>query len=106
MTPAIERDDAPHWRTADRSSALRMLGEWAAHGWLRELDRAFAGFVDRHLARPSPLLLVGAALASHQLGRGHVCLDLAAALVDSRFVLSLPPQDDDAAPAGVDGARP
>ena len=80
MTPATAIDDTAHWLTADRQRTLRMLATWADHGWLRELDRAFAEFLDRHLARPSPLLLVGAALASHQLGRGHVCLDLAAAL--------------------------
>ncbi len=105
MTPATAIDDTAHWLTADRQRTLRMLATWADHGWLRELDRAFAEFLDRHLARPSPLLLVGAALASHQLGRGHVCLDLAAALGDPRFVLSLPPQDDDAAPPD-DGSTP
>ncbi|MGO3217699.1 MAG: exodeoxyribonuclease V subunit alpha, partial [Halomonas sp.] len=37
----------------------------------------------------------GAALASHQLGRGHVCLDVAATLEAPDFALSLPPEGDD-----------
>src|SRR5690606_37143639 len=40
-----------------------------------------------------PLLLLAAALASHQLGRGHVCLDLQATLTDAAEALALPPED-------------
>ncbi|EPC01651.1 hypothetical protein L861_15310, partial [Litchfieldella anticariensis FP35 = DSM 16096] len=36
-----------------------------------------------------------AALASHQLGRGHVCLDLAQTLAAPDLALSLPPEGDD-----------
>ena len=39
-------------------------------------------------------MLLAAVLASHQLGRGHICLDLRAALADPDGVLSLPPEGD------------
>lgn len=72
-----------------------LLSRWAERGWLRPLDRAFAEFLRGEAPDAHPLLLLAAALASHQLGRGHVCLDLAAALADARFALSLPPEGDD-----------
>jgi len=70
---------------------LKLLGQWVEQGWLRTLDRAFAGFLHEQVPDAPPLLLLGAALASHQLGRGHVCLDLHAALSDPDRTLSLPP---------------
>lgn len=73
---------------------LELIGRWAERGWLRELDRAFATFLVERAADAHPLLILAAALASHQLGRGHVCLDLQATLADSRFALSLPPEGD------------
>ena len=33
-----------------------------------------------------------AALASHQLGRGHICLDLEALILEPEKTLSLPPE--------------
>lgn len=79
------------------ASLLHTVERWTAHGWLRSLDQALVLFL--HGLDPSapPLVLLAAALASHQLGRGHVCLDLQAALDNSRFALSLPP---DTAPQG------
>ena len=59
-----------------------LLVRWAEVGWLRALDAAFARFLARELSDASPLLLLAAALASHQLGRGHACLDLADTLAD------------------------
>ncbi|KAF1070662.1 MAG: RecBCD enzyme subunit RecD [Pseudomonas citronellolis] len=73
---------------------LDLIGRWAERGWLRELDRAFAAFLIEQVSDVDPLLILAAALASHQLGRGHVCLDLDATLADSRFALSLPPEGD------------
>ncbi|MCA1790641.1 MAG: exodeoxyribonuclease V subunit alpha [Thioalkalivibrio sp.] len=70
---------------------LALLGQWVEQGWLRALDCAFAGFLHEQIPDASPLLLLGAALASHQLGRGHVCLDLEAVLADPDRTLSLPP---------------
>ncbi|MDF3932670.1 exodeoxyribonuclease V subunit alpha [Pseudomonas citronellolis] len=77
-----------------REALLELLGQWAGRGWLRELDRAFAAFLLEQAPDAEPLLVLAAALASHQLGRGHVCLDLAATLADSRFALSLPPDGE------------
>ena len=86
---------------ASTANLLHTLERWAAHGWLRSLDEALVLFLHELDPAASPLVLLAAALASHQLGRGHVCLDLQATLADSRFVLSLPP---DAHPG--DGAAP
>jgi exodeoxyribonuclease V alpha subunit len=69
-----------------------LIARWAARGWLRPLDAAFAGLLRREVPDANPWLILAAALASHQLGRGHVCLDLAAALEDPGFALSLPPE--------------
>lgn len=82
--------------TATTAELLTLLDTWAERGWLRTLDSAFAAFLVREAPDAHPLLVLGAALASHQLGRGHVCLDLAAALQDARFALSLPPEGDGA----------
>ncbi|WP_250510956.1 exodeoxyribonuclease V subunit alpha [Caballeronia sp. GACF4] len=68
-----------------------LLDAWVKRGWLREVDAAFARFLAREAADAHGLLILAAALASHQLGRGHACLDLAATLADPGFVLSLPP---------------
>jgi len=79
---------------AARESATRMLAlldRWVERGWLRTLDAAFARFLWTEAPEAAPLLLLAAALASHQLGRGHVCLDLKATLDDPAFALSLPP---------------
>ncbi|PWV75822.1 DNA helicase/exodeoxyribonuclease V alpha subunit [Halomonas sp. A11-A] len=71
-----------------------LLDRWVARGWLRALDRAFAAFLAREVPdAPAPLLLA-AALASHQLGRGHVCLDLERTLAEPDLALSLPPEGD------------
>jgi exodeoxyribonuclease V alpha subunit len=61
-------------------------------GWLRPLDRAFAHFLGQEVPDATPLALLAAALASHQLGRGHACLDLGATLRNPGFALSLPPE--------------
>ncbi|WP_207002113.1 exodeoxyribonuclease V subunit alpha [Trinickia mobilis] len=76
---------------ADAQPMLGMLDDWVEHSWLRALDAAFARFLTREAPDAAPLLILGAALASHQLGRGHACLDLRATLDDPAFALSLPP---------------
>jgi exodeoxyribonuclease V alpha subunit len=81
-------------QNAARETASQMLGvldNWVERGWLRTLDAAFARFLCSEAPHSPPLLLLAAALASHQLGRGHVCLDLKATLDDPAFALSLPP---------------
>ncbi len=70
-----------------------VLEAWVDVGWLRPLDGAFAEFLKAQQPdTPEPVLLV-AALASHQLGRGHICLDLDALLSEPEKTLSLPPED-------------
>ncbi|MBV6290054.1 exodeoxyribonuclease V subunit alpha [Pseudomonas aegrilactucae] len=73
---------------------LTLLDRWVERGWLRALDRAFVGFLQERDPHADPLVLLAAALASHQLGHGHVCLDLAQTLAEPDFALSLPPEGD------------
>jgi len=76
---------------------LAQLRAWVDAGWLRELDHVFAAFLTREAPDADPMLLLAAALASHQLGRGHACLDLEAVLRDPAQALALPPDEDDLA---------
>lgn len=76
----------------DNRSLLTLLDRWQSAGWLRPLDRALAGFLLEQAPDCPPLVLLAAALVSHQLGHGHVCLDLAATLQAPDFALSLPPE--------------
>lgn len=71
---------------------LALLNDWADRGWLRALDAAFARFLAQEVPDAPVPALLAAALASHQLGRGHACLDLAATLQDPALALSLPPE--------------
>ncbi|MGE5492924.1 MAG: exodeoxyribonuclease V subunit alpha [Actinomycetota bacterium] len=71
-----------------------LLAAWVERGWLRPLDQAMAHLLRDLFPECLPLVLLGAALASHQLGRGHVCLDLQAALAAPDLTLSLPPEND------------
>jgi len=85
----------------DAAGLLTLLDAWVERGWLRALDRALAGFFAELDEQCPPLALLAAALASHQLGHGHVCLDLAATLASPDFALSLPPEGEDAARASL-----
>ncbi|MDO9109593.1 MAG: exodeoxyribonuclease V subunit alpha, partial [Desulfatirhabdiaceae bacterium] len=67
---------------------------WWERGWIRSLELAFARFLKEQQPSTSDLVLLAAVLASHQLGRGHICLDLRAALADPEATLSLPPEGD------------
>ncbi|MDI5983358.1 exodeoxyribonuclease V subunit alpha [Halomonas sp. M4R5S39] len=89
------RPDRPHPALSDTAALLALLERWVARGWLRALDRALVVFLQREVPDASAPLLLAAALASHQLGRGHVCLDLAATLAAPDLALSLPPEGDD-----------
>ncbi|WP_397450052.1 exodeoxyribonuclease V subunit alpha [Pseudomonas sp. NA-150] len=73
---------------------LLLLERWVERGWLRALDRAFVAFLSELDPRADSLVLVAAALTSHQLGHGHVCLDLYETLKEPDFALSLPPEGD------------
>src|SRR5690554_7835748 len=104
-------DDAPVNTTAteprkpvDNSQLLAslndtetLLGQWQQAGWIRPLDTGFARLI-RELSEeqgesPQPLVLLLAALTSHQVGRGHVCIDLATLLADAGHTLALPPEE-------------
>ena len=85
----------PHPALSDTAALLLLCERWVSRGWLRDLDLALVRFLDRETHNAPPLLLLGAALASHQLGRGHVCLDIVATLEAPDFALSLPPEGDD-----------
>lgn len=78
---------------------LAQLQSWVRPGWLREVDLALAKFLAGEAPDAHPLLLLGAALASFQLGRGHAFLDLRAALADASGTLELPPDEGERAPA-------
>lgn len=80
----------------NRAALFELLAAWSERGWLRELDRTLAHFFADLDPQASPLLLLAAALASHQLGQGHVCLDLQTTLADADSALSLPPEGEDA----------
>ncbi|ROQ30633.1 exodeoxyribonuclease V subunit alpha [Gallaecimonas pentaromativorans] len=73
---------------------LELLDAWVERGWLRRIDRALVRWLkELEPSTPEPLLLA-AALCSHQYGRGHICLDLSATLLDADATLSLPPEGD------------
>lgn len=82
------------------SGVMASLRAWVDAGWLREVDHAFAAFVAAEVPQAPERLLLAAALASHQLGRGHVCLDLATLAADANDTLALPPDES----AEVSGA--
>ncbi|WP_296188093.1 exodeoxyribonuclease V subunit alpha [Pseudomonas sp. UBA1879] len=73
---------------------LLLLERWVERGWLRALDKAFVGFLADLDPTADSLVLLAAALTSHQLGHGHVCLDLYETLKEPDFALSLPPEGD------------
>lgn len=73
---------------------LKLLTRWVERGWLRALDKAFVAFLHELAPDDDPLVLLAAALTSHQLGHGHVCLDVLETLKEPDFALSLPPEGD------------
>lgn len=81
----------------------RLLQHWREADWIRPLDVAFARTIRDLCAEqgepPAALPLLLAALVSHQVGRGHVCIDLAMLLDDAVTTLALPP--DEARPASL-----
>lgn len=61
----------------DRPALLALLQEWVAADWLRAVDYALVKLLAELDEQASAPLLLAAALASYQLGQGHLCLDLA-----------------------------
>ncbi len=94
-----ERQEATLEATALQSTAglETLLKHWQAEGWLRALDVQFARLLGELGATDTqpvtPLTLMLAALTSHQVGRGHVCMDLGQLLQDADATLALPPDD-------------
>ncbi|MHA6231422.1 exodeoxyribonuclease V subunit alpha [Pseudomonas fluorescens group sp. PF-69] len=80
---------------ASGTELLHQLDNWVSLGWLRALDRSFATFILEQDPQAKASVLLAAAMTSHQLGRGHSCLDLAATLHAPDFVLSLPPEGEE-----------
>ena len=80
----------------DLTATWNTLARWVEAGWMRSLDLALARFLAKQLAgdepAASPLLVLGIALTSHQVGRGHVCLDISQLCQGPDQVLSLPPE--------------
>ena len=94
--PETRAVDTPDLLTSlDKTVAL--LKQWQQAEWLRPLDVGFARLMcdlsQEQGERPNPLVLLLAALTSHQVGRGHVCIDLANLLADAGSTLSLPPEE-------------
>lgn len=79
---------------AGQEALQGLLQGWVDRGWLRPLDRALVVFLQEQLPAASPTALLLAALTSHQVGRGHVCLDLEATRSDPDRTLSLPPEGE------------
>jgi len=82
---------------------LNVLHSWVTADWIRWLDVEFAEFLYQEAQAASqdvsPLLLLAAALCSHQNGHGHVCLDLELCLKSPDRVLLLPPEHSSHTPA-------
>lgn len=70
------------------------LTAWVEQGWLRDIDLALVQFLHGQAPEARDDALLAAALASHQLGRGHIYLDLARTLGHPDEALSLPPEGD------------
>ncbi|NDG87704.1 MAG: exodeoxyribonuclease V subunit alpha, partial [Gammaproteobacteria bacterium] len=70
---------------------IDLLNDWRRRQWIRPLDLAFSSFLLKECPDAPPLLILSSALLSHQLGRGHVCLDLNATLLGPSEVLHIPP---------------
>lgn len=77
---------------------LELLDQWRVRGWLRDIDVAFVRFLHAEVPDAQAPLLLAAALVSHQLGRGHVCLDLRSTVRAPAETLALPPHQD---PSGL-----
>ncbi|MDH2292538.1 exodeoxyribonuclease V subunit alpha [Cobetia sp. 10Alg 146] len=94
MSDATPLETQQHSAAPDAPTAetlLATLGLWVELGWLRRVDAHLVRFMARHVPEAPARVLLAAALASHQLGRGHVCLSLSRALAEPRATLSLPP---------------
>lgn len=77
---------------ADREGIFQLLNDWLELGWLRALDLSLVKLLAKLDPEAEPLTLLVIALVSHQLGHGHICLDLDSLLRDPDLALLLPPE--------------
>lgn len=100
-TPVIASSRDNRLALQHTDALLEQLNAWQQAGWIRPLDVRFAQLIrdlsDEQGKAPAPLVLLLAALVSHQVGRGHVCVDLATLMADAATTLSLPPEEATAA---------
>ncbi|MFC0445618.1 exodeoxyribonuclease V subunit alpha [Pseudidiomarina halophila] len=71
---------------------MSSLRTWYEHGWLRAIDLSLAEYIYTKLEQDAEPVAVLAALVSHQLGRGHPCLELEQLRADVTATLQLPPE--------------
>lgn len=76
----------------DRAAVLELLNHWLELEWIRPIDSALLQLLAKLDPQAEPLVLLAIALTSHQLGHGHICLDLQALLADPETTLLLPPE--------------
>jgi len=92
-----------HSSLTDNKELLNVLHSWVKADWIRWLDVEFAEFLYQEAQAAtqdvSPLLLLAAALCSHQNGHGHLCLDLELCLQSPDKALLLPPEHSTHTPA-------
>ena len=108
--PAPSSRTAPVTRLTSHDALDGILLQWQEAGWIRPLDREFARLVrtlcQEQDEQPEPLLVLLAALVSHQVGRGHVCLDLNVMLQNPARTLALPPDEAVTRPEALPLATP
>jgi len=75
------------------NKALCAMKDWIEHGWLTQLDLAFAGFLLDQDNSANELVLWAGALVSHQLGRGEVFLDFDKLCAAPGITLAIPDND-------------
>lgn len=92
MDESQDSPEIPVFSLDTRDDLFVLLAHWQQQGWIRALDLELTRLLAELDKNAQPLALLAVALASHQLGRGHICLDLAATLTDPDAMLSLPPE--------------
>ena len=83
-----------HSALLDWAELEALLQRWQARNWIRALDLALGRFLHELQPTDSPLVLLAGVLASHQLGRGHICADIDTLLSAPDTALSLPPDGE------------
>ena len=70
-------------------NVMKSIEQGIAQGWLKPLDRAFVQFLLTQSPQANQVVLLAAALVSHQLGTGEVYLDLVALVKNPQHTLGL-----------------